>query len=266
MASSLDMSLDELIKKNKKPSSDKPPRGGGGRAYSGGGGGGGPGPARRLPGRYENRVGPYTPVTYPPFEKAPDSMWYHDRYYNQFGIGAAGHSIGPSSTNSIEIGGTVLHISNLDYGVLNEDIKELFGEIGELKSYSINYDRSGRSKGTAEVVFAKHADAIAAVKRYNNVHLDGKEMKIEIIASNNININNNIQAPLLPLPPPPPFQFPNTSFGGNFNPNAPSRRSRQGFSKEKTGGKNDRDRANQVKKKVSVTDLDAELDKYMHSK
>lgn len=41
-----------------------------------------------------------------------------------------------------------------------------------------------KSKGTAEVVFAKRADAIAAVKRYNNVLLDGKPMKIEIIGTN----------------------------------------------------------------------------------
>lgn len=34
------------------------------------------------------------------------------------------------------------------------------------------------------MVFARRADAIAAVKRYNNVLLDGKPMKIEIIGTN----------------------------------------------------------------------------------
>lgn len=38
-------------------------------------------------------------------------------------------------------------------------------------------------KGTAEVVFTRRSDAIAAMKRYNNVLLDGKAMKIEVIGS-----------------------------------------------------------------------------------
>uniref|UniRef100_A0A0E0MBE5 RRM domain-containing protein n=1 Tax=Oryza punctata TaxID=4537 RepID=A0A0E0MBE5_ORYPU len=89
--------------------------------------------------------------------------------------------------------GTKLYISNLDYAVSNEDIKELFSEVGDVKRYSINYDRSGRSKGTAEVVFSRKSDALAAVKRYNNVQLDGKPMKLELIGIN--------------IEPPPPATF-----------------------------------------------------------
>lgn len=39
-------------------------------------------------------------------------------------------------------------------------------------------------QGTAEVVFTRKPDAVAAVKRYNNVQLDGKPMKIEMIGTN----------------------------------------------------------------------------------
>ncbi|GAB2209417.1 hypothetical protein Droror1_Dr00026631, partial [Drosera rotundifolia] len=57
-------------------------------------------------------------------------------------------------------------------------VKELFAEVDDLKKYSMHYDRSGRSKGTIEVVYSRRMDALAAVKRYNNVELDGKPMKI----------------------------------------------------------------------------------------
>ncbi|KAI3824334.1 hypothetical protein L1987_05792 [Smallanthus sonchifolius] len=79
--------------------------------------------------------------------------------------------------------GAKLYVSNLDIGVTNEDIRELFSEIGELKRYAIHYDKSGRPNGTAEVMFARRSDAFHALKRYNNVQLDGKPMKIDIVGS-----------------------------------------------------------------------------------
>lgn len=39
-------------------------------------------------------------------------------------------------------------------------------------------------QGTAEVVFLHYSDAIAAIKRYNNVQLDGKPLKIELVGLN----------------------------------------------------------------------------------
>ena len=39
-------------------------------------------------------------------------------------------------------------------------------------------------QGSAEVVYARRSDAFAALKRYNNVLLDGKPMKIEIVGAN----------------------------------------------------------------------------------
>nr|GMC96793.1 THO complex subunit 4D [Ipomoea batatas] len=79
--------------------------------------------------------------------------------------------------------GTKLFVSNLDIVVSNDDIRELFSEMGELIRYAIHYDKYGRTSGSAEVVFARRSDALKAVKRYNNVLLDGRPMKIEVIGS-----------------------------------------------------------------------------------
>ena len=55
--------------------------------------------------------------------QAPDSTWQHDMYSDQV-PGAAGAYPGPAGgrASAIETG-TKLYISNLDYGVSNEDIK-----------------------------------------------------------------------------------------------------------------------------------------------
>lgn len=39
-------------------------------------------------------------------------------------------------------------------------------------------------QGSAEVIFTRRSEAVQALKRYNNVRLDGKEMKIEMIGAN----------------------------------------------------------------------------------
>ncbi|CAI5504074.1 unnamed protein product [Closterium sp. Naga37s-1] len=168
MASELDQSLDDIIKSKK--SSGR----GGSRGGRGSGPGRGYGPVRRS-GRGGFRSTPYGQ----PAAMVTDRAWQHDIYdAGAVAVPAAGRAAG----QGIETG-TKLYVSNLDYGVSNDDVKELFSEIGELKRFSVHYDRSGRSKGTAEVVFARKADALAAMTRYNNVQLDGKPMKIELIGS-----------------------------------------------------------------------------------
>jgi len=113
-----------------------------------------------------------------------DTVWKHDLFHEEEEIEddfVEGDNSGPRS--GIETG-TRLQITNLAYSVLSEDIKDLFESVGDVKRASVNFDKSGRSLGTATVVFARRADATAALKKYNNIPLDDQPMKISLVGSN----------------------------------------------------------------------------------
>lgn len=164
MSSGLDMSLDDLIKQSKsKPKASS--------AFSSG-------PTRRAP--PPARAMPYPPVA-PKAAAAADSPY---GVYSEH-VAAMAASSPPSVLAAPRVleTGTKLHISNLNPSVTVEDVQELFSEVGELKRYSVNYDKDGKSQGSAEVVFARKVDALDAIERYNGVLLDGKPMEIELVGS-----------------------------------------------------------------------------------
>ncbi len=51
--------------------------------------------------------------------------------------------------------------------------QELFGALGALKKVSLAFDATGKSKGSAEIVFVRKQDALSAMRKYNGVALDG---------------------------------------------------------------------------------------------
>jgi THO complex subunit 4 len=139
-------------------------------------------------------------------------------------------------------------------------MQELFSELGDLKRSSINYDRSGRSKGTAEVVFARRADAVAAVKKYNNVQLDGKPMKIEIVGT-------NTPTAAAALPAINGGQARNTVNAVKSAPRGgptgmPQRRPHQRGGGGRRGGGSGGRRGKERGKPKSAEELDADLEKY----
>ncbi|KAG6527496.1 hypothetical protein ZIOFF_009599 [Zingiber officinale] len=95
MSGALDMSLDDIIKSSKKTTG-----GGRGRGREAGG------PSRRAPNRTANRSAPY-------------SSGKHDMYSM---AQASGFPAPTARASSIDTG-TKLYISNLKFGMSNEDIK-----------------------------------------------------------------------------------------------------------------------------------------------
>ncbi|KAG4972346.1 hypothetical protein JHK84_038426 [Glycine max] len=133
--------------------------------------------------------------------------------------------------------------------------EELFLEVGDVKRHTVHYDRSGRSKGTAEVVFSRRADAVAAVKRYNNVQLDGKPMKVEIVGTN---IATHAAPPAVNGTFGNPTGVPRSGQGRSGSLGRPrgGSRGRGSIQRGRGRGRGGRD------EKVSAEDLDADLEKY----
>ncbi|KAK9913468.1 hypothetical protein M0R45_037282 [Rubus argutus] len=162
---SLDMSLADLIVTSKQHRQNVAAQRRGHNGHSGGGGGFSSRRARRPMNRNAARTAPYS--TQPKKMQVAGPRRIELPRVMSEGINTEG--------------GTKLYISNLDYDVTNRDIELLFSEVGDLERHSIHYDKSGRSKGTAEVVYVHHSDAVAAIERYNNQLLDGKQMEIKLV-------------------------------------------------------------------------------------
>nr|GEU89997.1 THO complex subunit 4A [Tanacetum cinerariifolium] len=257
MVEELDMSLEDIIIKNKKKSAAA---GGGGSRSSRGRGHGrglsesGVGPTRRADNKLPVRTNPYAVAPPPPsVSYAPQALHVPQMV------------VGRPPTNSEA--GTKLYVSNLDYEVTNEDIMVLFSDVGELKRYSIHYDRSGRSKGTAEVVYVRHPDAVAAMKRYNNVQLDGKPMRLELVG-----VNIATPAPIPPMHMGILGNPVNTSrstqgriVGQGQDQGGDTAQRGSGNNAQRGSGKNAQrgsGRSRVRPQKVSAEDLDADLEKY----
>jgi len=174
--------------------------------------------------------------------------WKHDLYENNSNQNRGGQrNVGVNST-------TKLLISNLDFGVTTNDIEELFTDVGAIRVARVHYDESGRSLGTAEVVFERRVDAVNAQQKYNTLNLDGRPMDIRLVGgvddgsrpqSNRVSLSNGNNGR-------------NQRFGNRNNNNQ-----QNGNRGNRTrGGKQQQNGINGKKEDVTADDLDAELDAY----
>ncbi|XP_023297653.2 THO complex subunit 4 isoform X2 [Lucilia cuprina] len=263
MVDKIEMSLDDIIKSNR--SQNRKPQGGnrGGGNRRGGGAAGSKGPQRQ--GGRRVQTSPRKPggggvlkgrgaggIQKAKFSRGDvNSAWKHDMYD------------GPKRGILKTTDSAKLLVSNLDYGVSDSDIRELFTEFGPLKKAAVHYDRSGRSLGTADVVFERRSDALKAIKQYNGVPLDGRPMNIQFLTD-----AASITRPVRTAGPSPQKRRPQVGGGaaagnrrggaGGNRRGGPANRNRPAGAAAGGGGRNNKKTA------PTAEELDAELDAYVN--
>ncbi|CAF1683893.1 unnamed protein product, partial [Adineta ricciae] len=191
----------------------------------------------------------------PRASNAPAGRWKHDLFEDNSNRGRGGQrSTGVNST-------TKLLISNLDYGVTTNDVQELFEDIGAVRIARVHYDESGRSLGTAEVVFERRVDATTALQKYNGLNLDGRPMDIKLVGG----VDDGSQQSMNH------GSYSNGVGAGNqrsgFRNNNQQNGNRGGMNRSRGGGRQQQQQqqqqnGNAKKSNVTAEDLDAELDAY----
>ncbi|MFA9412178.1 MAG: RNA recognition motif domain-containing protein, partial [Deltaproteobacteria bacterium] len=74
-----------------------------------------------------------------------------------------------------------MFVGNLNFGTTDEELRELFGEIGEVVDVHIPKDReSGRPRGFAFVRFAAEEHAAQAVEKFHGREVGGRELRLDI--------------------------------------------------------------------------------------
>ena len=72
-----------------------------------------------------------------------------------------------------------LYVGNLSFNTSNQDLNDLFGEIGTVESTNIIEDReTGRSRGFAFVEMSSQAEGENAIAQLNGKEVDGRELKV----------------------------------------------------------------------------------------
>lgn len=72
-----------------------------------------------------------------------------------------------------------LYVSNLSFGVEDQDLKSLFDAYGTVTSCKVIKDRdTGRSRGFGFVEMSNKEEALKAINELNNSEFDGKNISV----------------------------------------------------------------------------------------
>src|SRR5690348_7214639 len=74
---------------------------------------------------------------------------------------------------------TKLYVGNLSFNTTNQDLNDLFGQIGTVESANVVEDReTGRSRGFGFVEMASQQDAENAISQLDGKEFDGRNLKV----------------------------------------------------------------------------------------
>lgn len=72
-----------------------------------------------------------------------------------------------------------LYVGNLSFNTSNQDLNDLFGEVGTVTSANIIEDReTGRSRGFGFVEMASEDEGQNAIAQLNGKEVDGRSLKV----------------------------------------------------------------------------------------
>ena len=75
--------------------------------------------------------------------------------------------------------GTRLYVGNLPYRMSEEELQEVFGQVGTVANVAIIIDReTGRSRGFGFVEMEEDSAAAAAVQQLNGAQVGGRTLKV----------------------------------------------------------------------------------------
>ncbi|HBF88139.1 MAG TPA: RNA-binding protein [Bacteroidales bacterium] len=74
-----------------------------------------------------------------------------------------------------------IYIGNLNFNLVEDELKEIFEEYGEVTSVRIITDKfSGRSKGFGFVEMANASEANVAIENLNGADIGGRNIKVSV--------------------------------------------------------------------------------------
>ncbi|GAM36113.1 alpha-actinin [Talaromyces pinophilus] len=74
-----------------------------------------------------------------------------------------------------------LRIDNLHWDLTEEDLEGLFSSIGPVQRVRINFDRAGRSEGTATVTYQYLEDAKQAIREFDGANAKGQPIRLTLL-------------------------------------------------------------------------------------